>query len=129
MSPCPPPEDVFGCSLNTERGLVTERNATYYRAAMHAVVNHPSLATPVDPGLWQRTQAEFGERLRAVHEYRGLRIVRMGGDHLIRLVFADDEASLDRIATEVGSPWVMENLGPHLAGPPQRQVGEVVVDL
>ena len=37
-----------------------------------------------------------------------------------------DAEALDRIATEVGSPWLMRTVVPRLAGAPDHQLGPVI---
>jgi hypothetical protein len=39
---------------------------------------------------------------------------------------ADSPETLERIATDIGSPWMRANVVPLLAGPPQRSVGPVL---
>ncbi len=42
------------------------------------------------------------------------------------LILADTTETLDRLTTEVGSPWMMEHVVPLLSGPPERHIGPVV---
>jgi hypothetical protein len=95
---------------------------------MHAVVNTLRLAKPIPDEIWARAEQEVGVKARTIEGFRGMQVVRLAEDEIVLLVFADDAPTLDVIATEVGGPWMVANVIPYLAGPPQRRVGEVVVD-
>ena len=57
----------------------------------------------------------------------GLHIVQVAADHFILVVLGDDTEAIDKFATEVGSPWLMDNVVPELASPPDRYLGPLVV--
>jgi hypothetical protein len=52
--------------------------------------------------------------------------VQAAPDHFILIVVGEDPAALDRVATEVGSPWMVANVLPLLARPPERHLGTLV---
>jgi hypothetical protein len=45
---------------------------------------------------------------------------------VVLLITGDDAAVLDRVATEVGTPWMREHVVPLLAEPPDRHLGPVI---
>ncbi|MFI5041077.1 MAG: hypothetical protein ACHQNA_04390 [Acidimicrobiales bacterium] len=42
------------------------------------------------------------------------------------MIVGDSAETLDRPATEVGSPWMRANVVPLLATPPDRQLGPII---
>jgi hypothetical protein len=56
----------------------------------------------------------------------GLHIVPVTPDHFILVILGDDAAVLDKFATDVGSPWMMEHVVPQLASPLERHLGPLV---
>lgn len=63
---------------------------------------------------------------RKIEGFRSLHIMQVAPDHFILIITADTTDDLDRVATEVGSPWMVANVVPLLASPPERQVGPLV---
>jgi hypothetical protein len=66
------------------------------------------------------------QRLRTMEGVSGLHIAQVTPDHFILVILGDDAEVLDKFATEVGSPWMMENVIPLLALPPERYLGALV---
>lgn len=93
---------------------------------MYAVVNRLRLSTPIPPEVWERAQAEVPARARQVPGFRSLQVIEVSADEVVLVVLADSAEALDRIADEVGNSWMREHVLPHLASPPERQVGKVV---
>ena len=93
---------------------------------MYAVVNRLRLAAPIPEEVWDRAQMEVPPLARAVPGFVSLHVIEVETDEVVLLVMADTAEALDRIATEVGNTWMRENVIPHLASPPERQVGKVV---
>src|SRR5689334_9511751 len=91
-----------------------------------AVVNHLHFKEPVDPALFERAEGELGAAMRAVDGFRGLEVVRTGERDVVLVILADSVETLDRLATEVGSPWRTEHVVPLLAGPPERHLGPTI---
>jgi hypothetical protein len=50
----------------------------------------------------------------------------VGPDHFILIITGDTPEVLDRVASEVGSPWMVEHVVPLLASPPERHIGSLV---
>jgi len=93
---------------------------------VHLVVNTLTFSAPVDRRLFARAEADLAGALRAVTGFRSLTIVATGEREVVLLIGGDDAEAVDRIATEVGSPWMREHVLPLLAAPPDRKVGEVL---
>ena len=54
------------------------------------------------------------------------RVAKVDDTHLILILEFATAEDADRIAREVGGPWMRENLVPLLAGETDRSVGEVI---
>jgi len=54
------------------------------------------------------------------------RVAKVDEKHLILILEFASAAEADRIAREVGGPWMRENIRPLLAGDTERSVGEVI---
>ena len=93
---------------------------------MHAVVNQLRFSSDVDPALFASME-DLVPQMAAIEGFVGVQVVQTGPTDVTLLIFADDEATLDRIATEVGSPWMREHVVPLLAAPPDRRLGPVLV--
>ena len=93
---------------------------------MHSVVNTLTFREPIDPGLLPGAEL-LVPAMRAIDGFAGLQIVQTTDTEAVLVITADSPATLDRIATEVGSPWMVEHVVPLLAGPPDRKVGAVAV--
>jgi len=92
---------------------------------MHAVINRLTFAAPVDPTLFAAI-ADQAPAFEAVDGFEAAHVVRTGEREVVLVIVARDAATLDRLATEVGSPWMSEHVVPLLAGPPERALGPVV---
>ena len=95
-------------------------------AIMYAVVNRLRLKTPIPSDVWERAQDVVPAQAREVPGFRSLHVIEMPGDEVVLVVVADSAETLDRIAERVGNTWMRENVLPHLAEPPDRQVGKIV---
>ena len=93
---------------------------------MHAVVNHLRFKDPVDRALFARAEAELAPSMRAIPGFASLHIVQVAADHVVLVITGDDAQTLDRLATEVGTPWMRDNVIPLLAGPPERHIGPII---
>ena len=92
-----------------------------------AVVNHLHFLEPPDPDLFARAQRELVPEARITDGIHGLHILQVAPDHFILVILGDDAETIDRFATEVGSPWMMDHVVPVLASPPERSIGPLVV--
>jgi len=93
---------------------------------MYIVVNTLTFAEPIEAGLLA-SAGELLPAMRAIEGFSSLQIVQTADTEAVLVIAADSPATLDRIATEVGSPWMVEHVVPRLAGPPDRRLGEVVL--
>jgi hypothetical protein len=90
------------------------------------VVNVLHFQDPVDPALFERAEDELGRAMRGIDGFGGFQVVQTGETEVVLLIFGDSADALDRIATEVGSPWMGANVVPLLAGPPERHIGPLI---
>lgn len=93
---------------------------------MAAVVNLLHFREPVDATIFSSAERELEEKMRAIEGFRGFEVVQTSEHEVILVILGDDVDVLDRIATEVGSPWMREHVVPLLDGPPQRHVGTTI---
>lgn len=93
---------------------------------MHAVVNHLQFVEPVDPALFAEAERVLPAQMRAIEGFRGFHVVQPAADRVILLILGDTAEGVERVATEVGSPWMRANVVPLLAAPPDRHVGPVI---
>jgi hypothetical protein len=91
---------------------------------MHVVVNHLHFRDPVSDATVRSAQ----EALLQVVDAGGLaaRVIKVEDTHLILLLEFSSPDDADRVAREVGGPWMRENIVPLLAGGTERNVGEVI---
>ena len=91
---------------------------------MHTVVNHLHLSEPV-----QETTVEASrEALQLVVDAGGLsaHVAKVDDKPLILVLLFTSAEDADRIAREVGGPWMKEHITPLLADGTERSLGEVV---
>ena len=93
---------------------------------MHAVINHLHFKAPVDRALFATAEADLAPSMRAIPGFAGFQIVEVTADHVVLVITGDDAETLDRLATEIGTPWMRENVIPLLAAPPERHIGPVI---
>ena len=91
-----------------------------------AVVNHLHFREPPSPDLFARAEDEVVPQARGIEGFRALHVVQVAPDHFILIIVGDDAESLDRVAAEVGSPWMMTHVVPLLVSPPERHIGPLV---
>ncbi len=91
---------------------------------MHVVVNHLRFRDPVGDA----TVEAMREALHLVVDAGGsaARVVRVDSTHLILLLDFPSAEEADRVAREVGGPWMREHIVPLLADGTERSVGEVI---
>jgi hypothetical protein len=94
---------------------------------MAAVVNHLHFKEPVDAAVFAAAEHDLLPEMRKIDGFRGLEIVQTGEREVILVILGDSEDVLDRIATEVGSPWMVAHVVPLLAGPPERHIGPSII--
>jgi hypothetical protein len=91
---------------------------------VHVVVNHLRLRDPIS----EATAEALHDGMRLVVDAGALaaRVAKVGETHLILLLEFSSAEDADRIAREVGGPWMREHIWPLLAGDTERSVGEVI---
>jgi hypothetical protein len=91
---------------------------------VHVVVNHLRLRDP----LTEETAAASRDAIRLVVEAGGSRgqMVKVDERHLILILEFPSAEEANRIAREVGGPWMNEHIRPLLAGDTERHLGEVI---
>jgi len=89
-------------------------------------VNHLRFSDDVDPTLFAAME-DLIPQMAAIDGLVRVQVVQTSPTEVTLLIFAVDAETLDRIATEVGSPWMLANVVPLLAAPPDRRVGAVLV--
>lgn len=91
---------------------------------MHVVVNHLHLRDPLTDATAQA--AREAVRLVVDAGARAAQVARVDERHLILILSFADAEDADRVAREVGGPWMRENIVPLLARDTERSVGEVI---
>ena len=91
---------------------------------MHVVVNRLRLRDP----LTEETVEAARDGIRLVVESGGSRgqVLKVDERHLILVLEFPSAEEADRIARDVGGPWMREHIRPLLAGDTERHVGEVI---
>jgi hypothetical protein len=93
-------------------------------AVVHVVVNHLRLRDPVADATLGALQQ--GVQLAVDAGALSARIAKVDATHLILLLEFPTADDADRMAREVGGPWMREHIRPLLAGDTDRSVGEVI---
>ncbi|HWE81540.1 MAG TPA: hypothetical protein VG265_07805 [Gaiellaceae bacterium] len=90
---------------------------------MHVVVNHLRLRDPVT----EETKEVSRAAVQAVVDAGGLaaHVANVDDRHLILVLMFASLEDADRIAREIGAPWMREHIVPLLDSETERSVGEV----
>jgi hypothetical protein len=91
---------------------------------VHVVVNHLRLREPVPEAVVEA--ARKGMQLVVDAGALAARVAKVDDRHLILILDFSTAGDADRIAREVGGPWMRENITPLLAGDTERSVAEVI---
>jgi hypothetical protein len=91
---------------------------------MHVVVNHLHLRDAVSDATVQAFRAVLQPLIQA--GAKAAQVAKVDETHLILLLTFATAEDADRIAREVGGPWMREHIRPLLAGDTERSVGEVI---
>jgi hypothetical protein len=91
---------------------------------VHVVVNHLRLREPLTDATVHALH-EGVERVVAAGGLAG-RVAKVDETHLVLILDFADAEDADRVAREVGGPWMREHVVPLLAGGTDRSVGEVI---
>lgn len=91
---------------------------------MHVVVNHLRLRDP----LSEETVQVMRDGIHIVVEAGGSRgrVLKVDDRHLILVLEFPSAEEANRVAREVGGPWMNEHIRPLLDGGTERHVGEVI---
>ncbi len=93
-------------------------------ALVHVVVNHLHLREPVPDATVEAARIA----VQSVVDAGALaaRVAKVDEMHLILILEFSTAEDADRIAREVGGPWMREHIRPLLAGDTDRTVAEVI---
>ena len=91
---------------------------------LHVVINHLRLREPVPDATVEAAQK--GMQLVVDAGALAARVAKVDETHLILILEFSTAEDADRIAREVGGPWMRENIRPLLAGDTERSVAEVI---
>jgi hypothetical protein len=91
---------------------------------LHVVINHLRLREPV-PDATVETARNVVQLVVNAGALAAL-VVKVDDTHLILILEFSTAEEADRVAREVGGPWMRENIVPLLAGGTERSVGEVI---
>jgi precorrin isomerase len=91
---------------------------------VHVVINHLRLRDPVADATVEALRK--GAQLAVDAGALAARVAQVDETHLILILEFSSAEDADRMAREVGGPWMRENIRPLLAGDTERSVGEVI---
>jgi hypothetical protein len=91
---------------------------------VHLVINHLRLRDPVSDATVQA--ARQGMELVVDAGALAAHVAKVDETHLILILEFAGAEDADRVAREVGGPWMREHITPLLAGDTERSVGEVI---
>jgi hypothetical protein len=91
---------------------------------VHLVINHLRLRDPVTDATVQA--ARQGMELVVDAGALAARVAKVDETHLILILEFAGAEDADRVARDVGGPWMREHSKPLLAGDTERSVGEVI---
>lgn len=91
---------------------------------MHVVINHLRLREPLPAATVEAAR----NVMQLVVDAGALaaRVAKVDETHLILILEFSTAEDADRIAREVGGPWMREHIRPLLAGDTDRSVAEVI---
>jgi hypothetical protein len=93
-------------------------------AGLHVVVNHLRLREPVPDATVEAARA--GMQLVVDAGARRARLAKVDETHLLLILEFSTAGDADRVAREVGGPWMQEHIRPLLVGDTDRSVAEVI---
>jgi hypothetical protein len=96
---------------------------------MHAIINRLTLTKPFDAELLRKME-DFLIRVR--RDNPGLidaKVVKVSETVAIVLALYATREVLDEVSSKLAGPWFAEHVRPYLAGPVDRQVGEVIAQM
>lgn len=95
-----------------------------YGCGVTVVVNHLHLSD----ALTAETEQAWRDIVPRIRDAgaTAARVVRVDDTHLVLILEFASAEDADRVATNVGGPWMREHILPLLARAPARSVGEVI---
>ena len=91
---------------------------------MYLVINHLRLRDPLADATAEA--ARDGMQLVVDAGALAARVAKVDEKHLVLILDFATAADADRIAREVGGPWMREHIRPLLGGDTERSLGEVI---
>jgi len=91
---------------------------------VHVVVNHLRLRDPVSDVTLEALSE--GVKLSVDAGALAARVAEVDERHLILILEFTSAEEANRIARDVGGPWMRENITPLLAGDTERSLGRIV---
>lgn len=91
---------------------------------MHVVINHLRLRDPVADATLEALSE--GVELSVDAGALAARVAKVDERHLILILEFTSAEEANRIARDVGGPWMRENITPLLAGGTERSLGRIV---
>ena len=88
------------------------------------VVNHLRFKAPAEDSTVQAFEAVVRPAVEA--GAIAAQVVRVDDTHFILVLTFASAADADRMAREVGGPWMREHITPLLAGGTDRSLGEII---
>jgi hypothetical protein len=77
-------------------------------------------------GMFQLWEQDFTPLARARPDFRGAEFIQLGDDEVMTVRRWDGAADWEAAQARFG-PFLQQHVGPHLAQPPKRAGGEVVL--
>lgn len=93
---------------------------------MAGVVNHLRFRETVDPDLFKEAERDLIPQMRAIAGFWDFYVIQTSDTEVVLVILGDDVDVLNRVATEVGSPWMTANVVPLLAGAADRHIGPTI---
>jgi hypothetical protein len=91
---------------------------------VYVVINHLRLRDPVADATLKA--ASEGVQLVVGAGALAARVAKVDETHLILILEFASAEDANRVARDVGGPWMRENITPLLSGDTERSVGEVI---
>jgi hypothetical protein len=91
---------------------------------VHVVVNHLRLRDPVTDATVKAAREGMQQVVAA--GALAARVAKVDERHLVLILEFPTADEADRVARDVGGPWMREHIRPLLAGDTERSVGEVI---
>jgi heme-degrading monooxygenase HmoA len=79
-------------------------------------------------GMFQLWEQDFTPLARESPGFRGVQFVQLSDDEVMTVWHWDGAADWEAAQARFG-PFMQQHVGPHLAQPPERASGEVVLDV